>query len=276
MRPRTTSLLIVAGVIGVVIFFRLIGVFSPLEGLFRAALLPVARGVSAIGSAVGGAVRPNPDAPVLKARVAELEARLTSISVDYVRLRALEEENRSLQSLTGYLRQSGYDHVPARVIARSIDPRSATILIDRGSKDGVETGMAVIVGEGVFVGKVTALKERVSTVTLVSDEESRIAASLAGEHRLVGLIEGRGNHVARLTLVPQAEKLAVDDIIVTAGTEDKIPADLVIGSVNAIDGKPTDPFKSAALEPMVQSDSLNLVSVLLPTALRPEIGHPSP
>ncbi|MFA5935367.1 MAG: rod shape-determining protein MreC [Patescibacteria group bacterium] len=270
MRARTKASIAIAGSIIAVVLLRLVGALAPVEELFRRALLPVAQIFSTIGSGAGSLLRPNPEEEQLREHVVELEARVTSLAVDYVRLRALEEENHSLQALTGYLSTSGYDHVPARVIARSNDPRSATVLIDRGSKDGIETGMAVIVGEGVFVGKVTSLKERVSTITLVADERSRIAASLSGQHRLLGLVEGRGNHVARLTLVPQAEGLEPDDVIVTSGTEEKIPANLIVGLVNAIEGKPTDPFKSAALEPVVQADTLNLVSVLRPTVLRPE------
>jgi rod shape-determining protein MreC len=274
MRTRTKGLVALGGVIALMVLLRLVGVLGPMEELLRVLTLPAVRAVAAIGSGVGGMLRTDPEADELKGKLVELEARLAAVTVDYVRLRSLEEENQSLKALTGYLDTSGYDHVPARVIARSIDPQSATVLIDRGSKDGIETGMAVIVGEGLFVGKVTLLKERVSTVTLVADEQSRIAASRAGEHRLFGLVEGRGNHVARLTLVPQAEQLRADDVIVTSGSEDKIPADLVIGLVNDVEGKPTDPFKDASIQPIVQSDRLGLVSVLVPSALRPEGGSP--
>ena len=130
--------------------------------------------------------------------------------------------------------------------------------------------MAVIVDNGILVGKVTALKERVSTVTLVSDQSSRLAAASSGGNRLFGLVEGSGNQVARLTLVPQSESLERDDIIVTAGTEEKIPPNLVIGIVNDVQGTDTDPFKSASVEPLAKRDQLNIVMVLLPSAFRPE------
>jgi rod shape-determining protein MreC len=276
MQTRTKVALLFAGTVGGVLVLRLVGAFTPIEELLRAVTLPVARVVSTLGNGAGTLLHGSPDANKLQERVTELQAQLSSLTVDYVRLRSLEEENRSLQALTGYLRESGYDHVSARVIARSVDPQSATVLIDRGAKDGIETGMAVVVGDGVFVGKVTELKDRVSTVTLVSDQKSRVAAALSGQRRLFGLVEGRGNQVARLTLVPQAEELHPDAVIVTSGTEDKIPPDLVIALVNDIEGKPTDPFKSAALQPVAQADSLGLVSVLLPTALRPETGGNSP
>lgn len=269
MRTRTRITLIIAAAVLGAALLHVAGVLQPVEGAGRAVALPVARVFSSVAVSLRDAIRTTPDAKALAERNKELEARLAAISVDYVRLRSLEEENRTLRALTKFLDRSGYDFVPARIIARSADPRSATVLIDRGSHDGVETGMAVVANEGVFVGKVTGLKERVATITLVSDEQSRVAAASAGRDRLFGLVEGRGNGVARLTLVPQIESLAPDDMIVTAGTEEKIPANLIIGLVNDVEGKPTDPFKSASLEPLAKPDQLDLVAVLRPVALRP-------
>jgi rod shape-determining protein MreC len=269
MRTRTRISIIIAAVILGTALLRIAGFLQPIEGAVRAVTLPIARIFSSAGTSIRDAVIPTPDEKALEERNTELEARIAAMSIDYVRLRALEEENRSLRALTKFLDRSGYDYVPARIIARSGDSRSATVLIDRGSTDGVETGMAVVADEGVFVGKVTALKERVATVTLVSDEQSRVAAASAGQDRLFGLVEGRGNGVARLTLVPQAETLNRDDVIVTAGTEERIPANLVIGLVNEVEGKPTDPFKNASLEPLAKGDRLDLVVVLRPVALRP-------
>jgi rod shape-determining protein MreC len=189
-----------------------------------------------------------------------------------VKLRALEEENRSLRELASFLKESGYDRVGARVIARSTDPRTASILIDRGAKDGLELGQAVVADEGFFVGKIIALTDRVATVLLASDPESRVAAAKAGERKLIGLVQGEGNGVARLSLVPQTVELKRDDVIVTAGTEEKIPPNLVVALVNEPEGKETDPFKTASLEPVLQAGQLDLVVVLRPTALRPGEG----
>lgn len=130
--------------------------------------------------------------------------------------------------------------------------------------------MALVAEEGIFVGKITELRERVSRVTLVSDEGSRIAAATAGRDQLIGLVEGLGNGTAELTLIPQQIELVPDDIIVTSGTEEKIPANLPIGLVNVIEGQPTDPFKRASIEPLLNVDQLGLLLVLRPTVLRPD------
>lgn len=269
MRGRTRIAIVVAVIVFGAAILRVAGALQPVEDLLRVVTLPVGRAFASVGTGIRDVVWSTPEEERSVERVAELEARLTSLAVDYVRLRSLEEENRSLRALTGFLDRSGYDSVPARIIARSADPRDATILIDRGSRDGVETGMAVVADEGIFVGKVTSLKERIATVTLVSDIRSRVAAASPGRGSLFGLVEGSGNRVARLTLVPQQVALASDDIIVTAGTEEKVPPNLLIGLVNDVEGKPTDPFKSASLEPLANIDRLDLVVVLRPEALRP-------
>jgi rod shape-determining protein MreC len=246
------------------------GALQPIEDVLRGALLPMIRFVSIAGTGAQGALAGRASVDELERKNQDLEAKLSAVSVDYVKLRALEEENRNLRDLTKFLKSATYDHVGARVIARSTDPRQSTLLIDRGKSDGLEEGMAVIVNEGIYVGKITSLSNRVAEVTLVTDSTSRVSAALAGEKKLTGLLEGRGNQVAKLTLIPQSTDIKTNDLIVTAGTEEKVPPNLVIGVVGDIEGTPTDPFKTATLETYVEGERLDLVVVLRPAALRPE------
>jgi rod shape-determining protein MreC len=263
--------LIAAGIIGLVFLLHLSGILLPIEDGVRGLFLPLQRGAAATMSAFGfhGTGR---SASELEQRAKNLEARISTLSVDYVKIRALEEENRRLRQTASFLQTSTYDHVGARVISRSTDPRDASFIIDRGSVDGLELGMAVVIDEGVFIGKITQLHSRISKVTLVSDERSRIAATRSGETRLLGVVEGRGSQLAQMTLIPQNEPLNQNDLVVTAGTEEKIPPNLVIGIIDRVDSKPTDPFKVATLEPLSSRERIDLVIVLRPAVLRPEQG----
>ena len=272
MTRRVRLPLIVIGAILGVGLLHVAGVLRPVEDGMRWVLLPVARVFAAFGTQAGQRAGSGRTPAECEERVTELESRVSSVSVDYVSLKALEEENRSLRKVAKFLNDSGYDHLGARVIARSSPTQAATILIDRGAGDGLELGMAVVVGDGVYVGKITSLSRRVSAVTLVTDESSRVAASVAGADKLLGLVQGQGNGVVRLTLVPQAEPLKQNDLVVTAGTEEKIPANLAIALVDQVEGTATDPFKVATLDPLVQADRLDLVVVLRPAALRPNDG----
>ncbi len=244
----------------------LAGFIAPVRETFRAMLLPVARVASNAGNAAGGFLHLSPDASAANARADELEARLRATVVDYVRLRALEEENTSLLAQAKFISSRGFQTLGARVISRAITDTGAAVTIDRGGKDGAAVGDAVVTDDGIFVGKIVSLGDRTSVVLLVSDVQSRTAATLTGNGRLNGVVEGRGNGTARFTLIPQDLDLKRDDVIVTAGTEEKVPGNLPIGLVNDVQSKPTDPFKDASIEPLAPLNRLELVSVIVPGA----------
>jgi rod shape-determining protein MreC len=261
-RPRIIFF-IAAGIVALVLLI-LAGFVRPVRETFRSALVPFARVTGSIGYGIGRFLHIDPDARTANERADELDARLRAISVDYVRLRALEEENRSLRAQANFLANSGFRTVGSRVISRMVRDDAAAVTIDRGAKDGVEVGQAVVTDEGLFVGKIISLGERTAVVLLVSDTQSRIASAVAGTNRLAGVVEGRGSGTARFTLIPQSVELKRDDVVVTAGTEDKIPPNLTIGLVNDVQSLPTDPFKTASIEPLAPLDRLDLVSVVVP------------
>jgi rod shape-determining protein MreC len=269
MRRSTIAVLAVGGIVAIFLL-SVSGILHGIESSAQWLLMPIVRVFSAGGSVVGSKLAPAPAASDLQQQNADLETKLTQVTVDYVHLKSLEDENASLRQLTKFLDTTGYDEVSARIIARNSDAHTAEVMIDRGSRDGLELGMAVVAGSGVLYGKITQLSEHVATVTLVSDERSRVAATVAGQHEtLTGLVLGEGNGVARLTLIPQAVAIKQNDVIVTAGTEEKVPANLAIGLVNDVEGAATDPFKSATIQPLARFGSVNLVAVLRPEVLRP-------
>lgn len=261
-RPRLLFV-VVAVVLGAAVLF-LAGFVGPFQEGVRAMMLPFARVSANMGAGVGRFLGREPGAAEANERAEELEARLRTVTVDYVRLRALEEENRSLRAQANFIVERGFQTVGARVVSRSLQHGNAVVTIDRGARDGVQVGQAVVTDDGLLVGKVQALGERTSVVLLVTDVRSRVAAAAAGTSRLDGIVEGQGSGTARFTLVPQSVPLERDDILVTSGTEEQVPPNIVIGLVNDVASQPTDPFKSAAIEPLAPLDRLELVSVVVP------------
>jgi rod shape-determining protein MreC len=269
MARRSRIALIILGTILALGILHVTGLLLPVETLVRASLAPLSTGATSIGTGLSQKFTRDLTAEQCREHASDLETRLSGVSVDYVRLKALEEENEVLRKTLGYLQKQGYDAVMGRVISRSGVPEKSVIMIDRGTNDGLENGMAVIVGDGIFIGKITGIQERTATVTLLSDEQSRVAIAKAGQRKLIGLAEGRGNWTAVATLIPQQESLEPNDVLVTSGTEGKIPPNLVVGLVNKIEGEPTDPFKNAAIELLAPLEYVEVVAVLRPQALRP-------
>ena len=102
------------------------------------------------------------------------------------RLAELERENQRLAALLGFREQVAATAYGARVIARDPGPLSTTLTIDRGARDGVTRGMAVLAPDGV-VGRVVEVSHTVARVALVTDHNSGIDALFAGR-RIVAVV----------------------------------------------------------------------------------------
>ncbi len=253
---------------GGIILVILVGLFllrAPLGRLAQRVFLPVITRFSGWAERIDHAGRsvalPNDGS------LERCEERLQTRIVDAGRLSALEQENRLLRAQASFLTESGYDHVGARVIGRRIDQIHARLLIDRGTNDALEEGQAVITENGLLVGKIVETGSRVSTVELLTDADSRIAVASAKDGQLIGVLEGRGNGATLLTYIPSSVDVAADDLLLTAGTEEKIPPRLAIGVVNSVTRTSKDPFYQASVDPTVRIERLSFVSVLRPTAL---------
>jgi rod shape-determining protein MreC len=264
MLNRAKTALVAFGAVLALAILHFTGLILPIENGLRYAFSPVGYFFSSLGTGLKSKTQDYKSLTECQEHSSDVERRLGTVSVDYVRLKALEEENAVLRTMLGYLQKKDFDSVMARVISRSAAPEKSVVMIDRGSKDGLEIGLAVIVGEGIYVGKVTGIQEHTAAVTLIPDPTSRVAISLTGQHKLIGLLEGKGNGTAVATLIPQEEQIKENDILVTAGTDEKIPGDLAIGMVNRIIGQPIDPFKSASIEPLVSLDFVEMVAILKP------------
>lgn len=260
MTRRSSWFWIVATAIAVGVF-SLAGFYRPFGSFVRAGTLPTVRFLSGISSQTISADE----------RVKELESRLAVLAVDQVRLRSLEEENRTLRAQARFLDQSGYDSVGARVISRDVRGIRAVLTIDRGKDDSLEVGQAVMTDEGIMIGKISSLQDRISVVELLTDPRSRVAAAVQVKGQLAGVLEGRGNGAAILSYIPSSETVVPDQLIVTAGTEEKVPGNLPLGIVNTVDTRPSDPFFSATVEPFISLERVVFVSVLRPSALRPRL-----
>ncbi len=173
-----------------------------------------------------------------------------------------------------------HENVPmlgARVIATSAGTASATIMLDRGSKDHIKKNMGVITPEGV-VGKVVEVYDNTSEVLLLTDKDSGVGAML-GNSRVQSPVGGAGEPLLLMKYVANDDVVNVGERVVTDGGMDKIfPRDLPIGTITEI--KPGNPFKSIRIRPSADLERLEEVIVLL--TLQPlqmnqetETGKPS-
>lgn len=174
----------------------------------------------------------------------------------------LQAENEELKKQIGFFDTHPYQHIPATVLTRSITPLSETILIDQGSDKGIGEGDAVVVGEGVVIGKIISVSSHSAIARLLTDRQSKLAVMLLGQTDTSGLIEGTSGAFLTMNFIPRQEDIHTGALIVTSGLEQGIPSGLLVGTVRDIGDEPTAAFRRVTVQPFVDSHFLHLVNII--------------
>lgn len=163
--------------------------------------------------------------------VYEIQAEL---SVTKEQNEALKEELELQNSLTDYSTITG------AVIARNPDSWVEEVIVDRGSQDGVELGMAVMSGQGL-IGRISEVNPTSSKVRLIStmDQRNNLVSSeiITEEGDVVhGVISAYEAETGRLIMDQITTNVTLEpgQQVVTSGLSGKTPRSLLIGTVDEV------------------------------------------
>jgi len=194
----------------------------------------------------------------------QLKENLKNLDLDNSKVKSLEEENALLKKELNFTKERQLQYVAAKIFTGVSDPLSQTVVIDRGQSDGVVKGLAVVTGEGILVGKVTDVYDNFSKVLLLTDNKSRVAATVQNSEHTAGLVEGQFGLSFSMTNIPQDQAIGAGDLIVTSGLEGQIPKNLLIAKVESVKQVESEIFKTAILKPIISFDNLSQVLVIIP------------
>jgi rod shape-determining protein MreC len=129
-------------------------------------------------------------------------------------------------------------YMPAGVIGNSVNLERNHIMLHRGSRQGVETGMAVTSPSGVL-GTVIGVSENMSVVMSLLHAQTRIVAVLkrGGGYGEVSW-DGKDPRYVQLTKIPQTTIVKKGDSVVTSQFSDKYPPGQLVGFVERISEDP--------------------------------------
>ena len=226
---------------------------SPLQGAFAWA------GGSGVGvfKRFGDLWRAQSENERLTRQVAEMSTELRDA-------RAARDENERLKELLQFKQDVNYEVVPARVIARDPSVWFNSVIINRGTTQGVDLNMPVATPEGI-VGRVVAVSPLSAQVMLLTDERSAAGAVVGqlGTSNAIGSVRGFGkNGLLEMRYVSGLETVNVGDYVVTTGQDGIYPPGLSVGAVvEKKEGSATTPH-TIFVKPGARLDSLEEVAVL--------------
>ena len=106
------------------------------------------------------------------------EIVLESINQEYlIKLNLLKKDNLRLRQILSLQESSTDEHILAAVISRKTGSWWRQIILNKGSKDGVEIG-DIVIGPGGLLGRVKNTSLFTSSVTLITSPESKLGCLL--------------------------------------------------------------------------------------------------
>jgi rod shape-determining protein MreC len=181
------------------------------------------------------------------------------------------EENNKFRAMLNYQKQTPFKLTAARVLRRSAANWWNTLIIDKGSEDGLVTDSPVITDIGL-VGKTGKIAARTAEIILLTDEECRVAARIEGT-QAKGILSGdRGGFEMRpdlrLRFLDRTLKINPGANVFSTGDGGVFPAGLLLGKVKLFESK--DISGEAVVESAVDFNMLEDVFVVhLDTATAP-------
>lgn len=203
----------------------------------------------------------------------ELRRKVGSLTTENLKLRQSGSDLRRLRSLLAYSEQFDYETSMAQTIMLDTAGRFKSIIIDRGSADGVEVNDVIANANGL-VGRVVLTTKDLSKVQLVTDNNCSVG-SLVERTRRQGVVRGTGAAALQMTDIPALADVQAGDQILTAGIDGIYPKGIPIGTV--IQAEPGQSlFKSVTVRPSVDFGSIEEVIVIHTRKIPPQVVRYTP
>jgi len=154
--------------------------------------------------------------------------------------------------------------VAARVVDRSRTSLFKTILINKGTADGLRVGLPVLSEQGV-VGRIIETAWHASQVLLLIDENSNIDV-LIQRSRAQGILQGAGPAGGNLKYISRVEEVQAGDVVLSSGLTGVFPKGLLIGVVTGASRKGEGLFQKIDVAPAVDFGKVEEVLALITDA----------
>ncbi len=162
------------------------------------------------------------------------EVILQSIDQEsFIKLNLLKKDNLRLREILSLKQLSNNNNISAAVISRKTGGWWRQIILNKGSKDGVEIG-STVTGPGGLLGRVSNTSYFTSSVTLLTSPESKLGVWV-DRSQINGLLVGSGDDNPSLILYSKDADIKVGDFVSSSPASTLLPPNIPIGIVQSID-----------------------------------------
>ncbi|MEM1415049.1 MAG: rod shape-determining protein MreC [Myxococcota bacterium] len=201
----------------------------------------------------------------VKAEAERLRVENVQLSEEARLLRLQAGENQRLRELLQLRERLQRETITAKVIGKEVSPffRVVRLRLDRGQRDRVRSGMAVVSTEGL-VGQIRNVFGRHADVTLTVDRESAVDVIIQRTGAR-GVLRGTGEtnrYLCRIQYLQRGDEVEVGDELYTSGLGRRFPEAVLVGRVVRVERRDFGLYQEAEVAPSVDFSRLEEVLVL--------------
>ena len=189
----------------------------------------------------------------LKGRVLELEGKVNQF-------RETEATNLRLRKLLDLKNQAFARSISATVIANSASTWFQSLTINKGTRQGIRKGMAVISPSGI-VGQIWSVAPNGSKVLLVTDHNSGVDV-IAQRTRARGIVSGSLDRGPVMEYVTRNENIRAGDRLITSGLDNIFPKGQLVGTVGKVQENSYGLFQDVSVRLAVDPERIEEVLVV--------------
>ena len=233
------------------------------ESFVTSIIMPVQNAFTMLGHKVKGDTEFFTNLDTLKKENEELKSKNQELETQVRELEILKAENSKLQEYANLSEKyQEYETIPAYVIDRDVSNYSSNIVINAGSKQGIEKNMTVIADKGL-VGHVISVTDNTAKVQVIVDSASSISAMISTSSESIicrGSVEN--NKCLNASYIDTSSELLVGDSVVTSGIGGIYLKGITIGTIKQVVNTKNITDRYAIVETAVDFSKLYTVLVI--------------
>ncbi len=192
-----------------------------------------------------------------------LRYKQTMLEASLQKLMTIQAENSELKSLLLASTSDDTQAMVGQILAIDTSSNRHIVIINKGSRDKVSVGQAVLDSKGVM-GQVIDVGFMTSTVLLISDY--KCAVPVRNERTGENAILVGNNDMSNLSLInlPKTSNIAIGDLLVTSGLGRRYPEGYPVGRVTKVIDNTDDDFIKVSVYPIANLNRSRLVLLIWP------------
>jgi rod shape-determining protein MreC len=194
--------------------------------------------------------------------IQELQHENDQLRLEIAELKTAVDQSDFAKQQLEYTQSIGKNGTVANIIGKSSQAGIDTVVLNRGSRDGIAIGQPLIGGKSALVGIIIRVEEHTAIAELMTSPRFRVNASVQNELRSPGIVSGTFQLGTVMEYIPQFDAVSEGQTVVTSGKDPAIPAGIPIGVIDALEQQGGTLFQRAAIRPFAEAERIQIVTII--------------